>query len=282
MPAGIHSHTMTDITDAYFLPGATHTDDVGTSWQTFTATEHTGSPWGPGFQHGAPPSALVTHLLESATPDGGRLVRTTTDLLGAVPLGELRTSTRVLRPGRRISLVEATVTNPDGREVARGTGWWVRELDTTAIETAVAPDVVPLAEATPDDDPSNPNSFTGRWSGGYIDTLECRIAPGQLWVRSTIPVVAGVPDSPWTRLMAVADVANGTNPTLDPGQWQFMNTDLTVCVHRLPRGTWTCVQADANYGPDGAGLTVGRLYDEDGPVGTTNQALLLEPATPAP
>jgi hypothetical protein len=272
MPAVLDSHTMTQITDAYFLPGP---DGI------YTATEHTESPWGHGFQHGAPPSALVTHLLESAAPDGGRLVRVTTDLLGAVPLGELHTSTRVLRPGRRICLLGATVTDPSGREVATGTGWWVRDLDTTSIETTVAPGVVPLADSVPDG-PGVSGTFTDRWDCRYIDSLECRTGPGQLWVRSTLPVVAGVPDTPWTRLMAVADVANGTNPTLDPSRWQFMNTDLTVCLHRLPRGEWICVQADANYGPDGAGLTVGRLYDEDGAVGTTTQALLLEPApTPA-
>ena len=267
---------MTEITSAYFLPGPVAEDATGTSWRTFTATGHTESPWGPGFQHGAPPSALVTHLLESVAPEGGRLARVTVDLLGAVPLGELRGAARVVRPGRRISLLEAVVSDPAGREVARGSGWWVRHTDTSAVETAVAPPVVPLDQCF-GADPDNPTEFSVKWSSGYIDTLDTRSAPGQLWVRARMPVVAGVPDSPWTRLMGVADVANGANPTLDPGQWQFMNTDLTVNVHRLPRGEWICVQADANYGPDGVGLTIGRLYDEDGPVGSTTQSLLLSP-----
>jgi hypothetical protein len=77
--------------------------------------------------------------------------------------------------------------------------------------------------------------------------------------------------------MGVADTANGTNPTLNPREWHFMNTDITVNLHRLPRGEWTGIVADANYGPDGVGLTVARLYDEEGPVGTCNQALMINP-----
>lgn len=267
---------MTETTDAYFLPRPVHTDDLGTTWRTFLATGHTGSPWGEGFQHGAPPSALVTHLLETVVPEGGRLARVTVDLLGAVPLGELRATARITRPGRRICLLESVVTDPAGREVARGSGWWVRHQDTRSVETTVAPAIIPREQCTVSD-ALDPGSFTGMWSSGYIDTLDVSQAPGQLWVRARMPVIAGVEDTAWTRLMGVADVANGTNPTLDPRQWQFMNTDLTVNLHRLPRGEWTGVMADANYGPDGVGLTVGRLYDGTGPVGTTTQALMLEP-----
>ncbi len=274
---------MTSTTDAYFLPGPESTTDTGQFTRTFTATEHTESPWGRGFQHGSPPAALITHVLEQVVPEtGGRLVRVTTELLGAVPLGELHAVGRVVRPGRRICLVEAVVTDPAGREVIRGSGWWVRARDTAGIETpgersgadeagaSSATGMVPLEEATS-------TAFAEMWSSGYIDSLVTRGAPGQLWLHSRIPVVAGIPDSPWTRLAAVADVANGTNPTLDPKSWTFMNTDLSIQLHRLPRGQWIGISAEASYGPDGIGLTSGRIHDLDGPVGTTSQSLMLEP-----
>jgi hypothetical protein len=88
--------------------------------------------------------------------------------------------------------------------------------------------------------------------------------------------VAGVDDTPWSRLMSVADVANGTDRVLDPKEWLFMNTDLTVSLHRLPVSAWIGVRAEANFGPDGAGLTIGRLCDERGP------HRLDEPVAPAP
>ncbi|HIW92753.1 MAG TPA: thioesterase family protein [Candidatus Corynebacterium avicola] len=264
---------MTSTTDAYFLPGPESTTDTGRYLRTFTATEHTESPWGRGFQHGSPPAALVTHVLEQLVPDSGRLTRVTTELLGAVPLGELHATGRVVRPGKRICLVEAVVTDPSGREVIRGTGWWVRTRPTTDIENPDVPSgagMVPLEEASS-------SAFSQMWSGGYIDSLETQGAPGQLWLRSRIPVVADAPDTPWTRLAAVADVANGTNPTVDPRAWSFMNTDLSIYLHRLPRGEWIGVSAEANYGPDGIGLTIGRLHDQDGPVGSTSQSLMLDP-----
>lgn len=271
---------MTSPTDAYFIAGDRRTDDSGRVWQQFTATEYTESPWGPGIQHGSPPAALITHVLEQRTTQDaatdGRLARMTTEILGAVPLGELWATTSVVRPGRRISLTEAVVTKPDGREVIRGQGWWIREQDTTEIENPDVPSsslIAPLPEV-------DEGAFTSRWDSGYIDSLECRSVGDQLWLHSTIPVVAGVPDTPWTRLSAVADVANGTNPAVDPREWMFMNTDLSTYLHRLPRGEWIGVSAEANYGPDGIGLTIGRLFDLEGPVGTTNQALMLDPATP--
>ena len=268
-----------DTTEAYFVQGASTTDDTGTVWTGYTATEHTVSPWGPGFQHGAPPSALVTHAMESIAPDGGRLVRVTTELFGAVPVARLQATARIVRPGRRICHLEAVVRDDSGREVVRGTAWWVRTHDTTELENpdvASASGMVPLEEST---EPDADTPFLTAWPGPYTASLELRPVPGagnQLWVRSRMAVVAGVDATPWSRLMSVADVANGTDRVLDPREWQFMNTDLTVSLHRLPVSGWIGVQAEANFGPDGAGLTIGRLSDERGPVGSTNQSLLLQ------
>lgn len=279
MPGSIRSHTMSFITsdsDAYFLQGVSSTDDSGTVWTEYTATEHTVSPWGPDLQHGAPPSALVTHAIERIAPEGGRLVRVTTELFGAVPVARLHATARIVRPGRRICYLEAVVRDDAGREVVRGSAWWVRTHDTTELENPDVPsaaDLVPLSDSSAPD-PDTP--FLTAWPGPYTASLDIRPAPGQLWVRSRMSVVAGVDDTPWSRLMSVADVANGTDRVLDPKEWLFMNTDLTVSLHRLPVSEWIGVRAEANFGPDGAGLTIGRLCDERGPIGSTNQSLLLQ------
>lgn len=275
--------TPTDI-DAYFLPGAEVTGANGTIWKEYTATAHTVSPWGPDLQHGAPPSALVTHVLEQVAPEGGRLVRVTTEILGAVPVARLSATARIVRPGRRISFLEAVVTDDTGREVVRGSGWWVRTGDTSDIENpevASAADLLPLDECPDARAGGAVAEFITDWKSPFIDSLEIRVGEGQLWLRSPYPVVAGVENSSWTGLMVVADVANGVDRVLDPGEWQFMNTDLTVSLHRLPVGDWTAIRAEANYGPDGIGLTIGRLFDQNGPVGSTTQSLMLQPVTPA-
>ena len=89
------------MTEAYFEPLGS--DD---GWEVFRATPHTVSAWGPDLQHGAPPSAILTRAMERLDAGGGaRIARVAVDLLGPVPLGELRTRARVARPGRRIQLL---------------------------------------------------------------------------------------------------------------------------------------------------------------------------------
>ena len=51
-----------------------------------------------------------------------RIARVAVDLLGPVPLGELRTRARVVRPGRRIQLLESELV-AGGRTVARASAW---------------------------------------------------------------------------------------------------------------------------------------------------------------
>ncbi len=75
----------------------------------FRATELTASPWGPGSQHGGPPSALLGRALESdAGREDGVFARLAFEFLGPVPVGELSVEAKTVRPGRRVSLREAT------------------------------------------------------------------------------------------------------------------------------------------------------------------------------
>lgn len=254
------------MTEAYFEPLG---QDDG--WELFRATEHTVSAWGPELQHGAPPSALLTRAMTRLdTSEETRLARVAVDLLGPVPLGELRSRTRVARPGRRIQLLEAEL-EAGGRTVARASAWMMRTEDTSGVEqTADHP--LPL----PEDDFDS--SFFTRWTSGYIDSLEIRgDRQGVVWARPRLPLVAGEVTTPAERVMCVADIANGVGAVLEPTEWRFLNTDLVTHLHRLPQGEWIGVAADASIGPDGVGATSGTLYDEAGAIGHTLQALLIEP-----
>ena len=91
--------------------------------QTFTATRATESPWDERLQHGSPPTALLARAMLSAHPrEDMRLARITSEFLGPIPRGEMRVSTRVLRPGRRIELLEG-VLESGGREVVSARAW---------------------------------------------------------------------------------------------------------------------------------------------------------------
>lgn len=254
----------------------------------FLSTVHTQSPWGAGdLQHGSPPAALVAHALEAVAAQqqlqGGRFSRMTVEILGAVPLSELLVLGRVVRPGKRITLIETLITDTSGREFVRGSGWWIATTDTTEEQRSVGSPIVPVEEA------GSALEFTDFWRSGYIDSIEVKKArrlhlPGGVadranqfahWSRSPLPVVLGKTDSVWERVMKTVDISNGLNQILDTDHWMWMNVDLTVYLHRLPEGEWLGHVAEANFGPDGIGTTVTELHDAQGPIGTANQGIIL-------
>ena len=55
--------------------------------------------------------------------------------------------------------------------------------------------------------------------------------------------------SPVQRLMTCVDSASGVSAALDPGEWSFLNTELTVHVLRPPVGEWVCLDAETTLGP---------------------------------
>src|SRR3954452_24033804 len=78
---------------------------------TYRSTELTIGPWDAGLQHAGPPAALLLREAESASGiDGGQTVRLAYDILGPVPVGPMRVSASVVRPGRRVELVDAVLT----------------------------------------------------------------------------------------------------------------------------------------------------------------------------
>ena len=109
-------------------------------FQVFESTDGTRSNWDPEIQHGSPPLALMTKLIEELAADSGlRVGRLTLDTLGAIPVTTVRTRACVERPGSRISLMAAEMLapRPDGAErvVARVTAWLLATSDTTDAVT---------------------------------------------------------------------------------------------------------------------------------------------------
>ena len=56
-----------------------------------------------------------------------------------------------------------------------------------------------------------------------------------------------------------------------------INSDLSLYLHRDPRGDWLGLDARARMQDNGTGLVDTTLYDEDGPVGRVLQATLAMP-----
>ncbi|MEU5593313.1 thioesterase family protein [Streptomyces sp. NPDC020298] len=229
--------------------------------------------------HFSPLGGLVVHAIDrhrAAGPDNGLVLsRISYDILGRLALDECEIEVDTIRRGRTIELLEAVVRIA-GRPVVRARAWFLACLDTTAVAGG------------PDDRLTSPESLTAWpmsevWPGGYIASLDVRPVepprPGRTtaWVSTPLDLVAGVPVSPLASYLALVDTANGIAVRQPPTAWMFPNVDLTVHLHRRPRGPWTGLDTTVTFGPSGQGLTSTVLHDVDGPVGQAQQILTVRP-----
>ncbi|WP_406207995.1 thioesterase family protein [Streptomyces sp. NBC_01017] len=245
----------------------------------YKPTPHAGGAWHQDEQHFSPLGGLVVHAIErhraAARDDGLVLARLSYDILGRLALDECEIEMETVRPGRTIELVEAVVRIA-GRPVVRARAWFLARLDTSAVaggqdERLTAPESLapwPMSEL---------------WPGGYIASLDVRPVtpprPGRTtaWITTPLTLVAGVPVSPLAAYLTLVDTANGIAVRQPPTEWMFPNVDLTVHLHRQPRGAWTGLDTTVTFGPSGQGLTSTVLYDVDGPVGQAQQMLTVRP-----
>jgi hypothetical protein len=246
----------------------------------YRSTPATAGPWDPRLQHAGPPSALLAHVLERSTPERPDLrpARMTLEIMRPVPVTELTTTARVLRSGRRTELVEAEL-HAGGQPVMRMTASRI------AATTGSVPAVVPDAKAPPLPGPMPPPGWEGAHLDGYMSAIEWRFVFGELarpgpataWARPRLDLVAGHELTPLERVLTVADSGNGVGAPLDVREWTFVNSDLTVLLHRHPVGDWICLEAETTIDPDGVGCAHTRLSDETGALGHGLQTLVVGP-----
>lgn len=242
----------------------------------FVATLMTRGPWSAEHQHGGPPARLMTRAVEKEI-EGLAVARMTCEFLKPIPIARLSLKTSVLRPGKKVRILGASLATDDGTEVARASFLCIRTTKLSLAEPRVDPAPKPVAE-------SEPYVFTFfQYEQGYHKAMEMRIARGTFghgamaaWMRMRVPLVPGETPSPFVRTVVAADSGNGVSVALDPAKWTFINPDLTVHVHRQPHGEWVCLDAQTIAQPHGIGLAQCTLYDEKGAIGRSLQSLLVD------
>ena len=244
----------------------------------FVATELTRGPWDPGAQHAGPPSALIGRAIERLEDsDGFQVGRLTFEILRPVPIGPVEVEARVVRPGRRIQLVESAMRNGD-EELIRARGWRIR---TAPLELPA--ETTDLGEPPPGpEEGSVPEFFRTGQDAGYHTAMEWRAlsggflepGPARVWMRQRIPLVEGEEPSPLQRTLVIADIGNGISAVLDPMKYLFINVDLTVHLERMPEGEWVLVDAATRPRPNGIGSAESELSDGEGRIGRAVQTLL--------
>jgi len=95
-------------------------------------------------------------------------------------------------------------------------------------------------------------------------------------MRGRLPLLADETPSPMQRVLLAADSASGVSAVLDPARFTFVNSDLTVAVHRPLEGEWVGLRATTTPQPHGVGQTDAQLFDTRGPIGRAVQSLVIE------
>jgi hypothetical protein len=252
----------------------------------FVSTELTRGPWDPKAQHAGPPAALLGREVERlgdgiGGPDGppAQVGRITYEVLRSVPIGPVRVEAEIIRPGRRVELFGATLTDDAGESLMRAQGWRLR-LEDVSLEPPPGSSIEP----PPGPDSGEPGEFfhTG-YDVGYHTAMDYRFVsgafmeagPATVWMRMGVPLIPGEQPSALQRVLAAADSGNGVSAALDWRRFLFINVDLTVHLHRMPEGEWICLEAITLPESNGVGMADTRLHDGRGPIGRAVQTLLV-------
>jgi hypothetical protein len=213
-------------------------------------------------------AGLVGYGAEQAAGDDGFVgTRLTVDMVRMAVMGELHVEGTVLRDGRRLRMVDVTVTQ-EGRNVAHGRAVFTRRSAAPPGQVW-GPEVVmppaPSADKTPEFGPKpyfGPDARPARDFEPWRDTANAKY----VWYDCDAQLVEGEAMSPFTRAAAVADVANPLTNWGSEGL-QFVNSDVTLLLSRLPQGTMVGMAARDRHEAEGVSVGSAVMFDTAGPVG---------------
>jgi hypothetical protein len=245
-------------------------------------TELARGPWSPHAQHGGAPSALLAGLLEDFELGTATFpARFTLELMRPVPLVPLRFTRQTIRPGKKVQLVQGSLF-ADDVEVVRATLLRLREQPVEFTDDPAAGEYEPM----PPPGPGGPMIGRGAFAmgTGFWNTVEVsrtggewtQPGPADMWLRLTVPIVAGEAPSPFQRVAAAGDFGNGVAAAFDRERYSCINPDLTITLHRLPVGEWVGLDSATYPEPNGYGVAESVLHDEVGRIGRGIQTVLVE------
>ena len=256
----------------------------------YLPSEHTRGPWDPGALHGGAAAALLTRCFEDNVESAGLTFgRLGFEFLRPIPMAPLEVATELVRPGRRVQELQATLTS-EGELIGRGGALLVRAVEDGIPQAAR--DLPPMAPpesgrvASPEDAAdAGPESGLAAGSTGFGSTgMEIRWldrpwvpGPARVWMRPRMDLLPGEPMSPVALAAAAADFGNGVGAELSFDRFLFINADLTLHLERVPEGDWIGLDARTLISVGGPALAESVLHTEAGPIGRAFQTLVVQP-----
>ncbi|MBX2878741.1 MAG: thioesterase family protein [Granulosicoccus sp.] len=266
---------MTSLHDSPPLPGAFFTS-ADNQW--FQPTDHTRGPWDESACHAGPPTGLLARAVEGLLPDQ-RLTRLTVNLLRPIPFSGFLIESRVLRRGRTVSCTEASLMDKQGKVIVNAQGMHLtpganQDFATQHVSIGTPDQATagkfPIQKTLHTKPAFNGTGVSVRYPSGQDEKPGSTIA----WLR-TVPLLADETPSAFQRICPLADCGNAFGRNAEPNEVSFMNTDLTLLLHRDPQGDWLGTNSAGYWESNGIGMADAQLFDAQGAVGRALQTLVI-------
>ena len=230
-------------------------------------------PWDQTSLHGRVVAGLLAAEIERAHGATDLIpARLTVDLYRLPGFDPMRVTHVVVREGRRIRVVNAEIFSGE-KSVGRATVQLLRVASdpTGAVWKpedwgALGPDDVALQDG---------KAMGGMWETRLISGGMGEPGPRQLWMREVRELIEGEALSAWQRVALAADFASPYANAGDQGL-QFINTDITLYLHRLPKSDWIGFEVTNHQSADGVANGECALFDSTGRIGTSTVAALAQ------
>ncbi len=247
----------------------------------YIGLEPTRGPWSVDHCHAGPPAGAIARSVEIVAGASKQLTRLTLDLIRPIPMAGFRVDVEMQREGRKVSTAAVTLSDLNGKACVTGSALLIAPTPESAVPT---PPVAPLkvADASPGPFPIQKWSHELPAFGSFVDVLypdgeDCEPGPTKMWLR-TGPLIAGETPSSFQRICPLADSGNAVSRNAELQEVGFVNPDLTIVAHRQTAEDWLLTETISHWRPNGIGLAEARISDENGPLATALQSVILSPS----
>lgn len=201
-----------------------------------------------------------------------RPARWTLDLFRPAGFRASAVSSTVVRHGRRLALVDVEMTQ-DGVRVARATAQFLKGGTPVHGRTWSRPATVcaPPPEVRPET--TEPRLYYSDGVGWTGSPLRHQNADRKQTWHFPVPVVAGEQPTPFQQAAMAADFVNMVSNWGDNGI-EFINTDVTLSLVRLPEETGVGLVADQREEHDGISVSTAAVVDRLGTIGSATVTAL--------
>jgi hypothetical protein len=246
-----------------------------TDRDAFIPTKVANGPWDPNSLHGRVIIGLLAFVIEQRHGSNDFVpARLTVDMFRLPSMAPIEVTTKLVRDGLRIRVVEAEFFS-GGTRMARASCQLLRKTENPQGQVWSPPNwevPLPVDIAAPTDPRL---SLNGKWTTRPITGAMGTVGPRQLWMSEVRDLVEGAPLTPFVRVAVAADFASPFANAGDQGLG-YINSDVTLYLHRLPVKEWIGFEVVNHHATDGVAIGECFLYDQQGPIGTATVAALAQ------